>query len=243
MISENMQDIPVLVSSDRARAGLTAIQQFKADTVILDDGFQQWHLRKDLEVVTIDASNPFGNRFLLPRGILRQPLSTLAEAHVFVLTNSFAERSSLDLRKFLARINPKAMIVEAVHTARHYYALADKRRALNVEALQGKSVVAFCGIGNPDSFKWTLENIGVSIAGWFSFPDHHPYTEQDIETLMRSPGGPDLPILVTTQKDAVRLPAVVREKYGSTIFVIAVDLDFKDEKQRFFDRLLRVYPV
>ncbi|MDD5347075.1 MAG: tetraacyldisaccharide 4'-kinase [Candidatus Omnitrophica bacterium] len=243
MISENMPDIPVLVSPDRVSAAIRAIRQFKADTIILDDGFQQWRLRKDLEVVTVDASNPFGNRHMLPRGLLRQPLSTLAEADVFVMTNSYEPRVSSDLRTSLVRINPRAVIVEATHTASEYYPLADRRRALSVEALQGKSVVAFCGIGNPDSFKWTLENIGVSIAGWFSFPDHHPYTGEDIESLMHPHGGQAPSMLVTTQKDAVRIPAGVREKYGRQIFVIAVDLDFKDEKKRFFDRLLRVYPV
>jgi tetraacyldisaccharide 4'-kinase len=243
MVSQNLPDIPVLVSPDRLGSARVALRDLKADTVVLDDGLQQWGMHKDLEIVMVDAANPFGNRRLLPRGLLREPLDTLAQADIFVLIDSPSAQAGAALRDELAREYPQALVVEAVHRARSCYRLSDVSQRGAIEGLRGRAVYGFCGIGNPGSFRRTLQECGVDIRGFEVFEDHHPFSEQEIEALVRSAGQAGALELITTQKDAVRIPAAARERFSRQITVVMVEAVIVDEKERFFDRLLRIYSV
>ncbi len=240
MMFEKLKDVPILVDSDRVRSAKTAIAEYAVDAVILDDGFQQWRIKKDLEIVMLDGVNPFGNRRLLPRGILRQPLYTLKDADVFVLTNA----GSTDLsptRKFLSRINARALILEAEHAASGIFRLSRKGELLAPDFLKGQAAALFCGLGNPDSFRDLARKSGLKEELFFKFPDHYRYYEEDLEKRFKESGQKNIRVLDTTEKDAVRIPRASRERFGENIFVLAAELKFKDEEQRFFNRLLRVY--
>ena len=156
MLFKNLGDVPVIVDADRIRAANKAIRDYKVDKVILDDGFQQWRIRKDLEIVAIDAVNPFGNRHMLPRGILREPLSSLKRADIFVLTKV---NFSPDVRKtedILRSINPRAVIFKSIHKPKGFYDITRPQELLPVDLLRGKRVTSLCAIAGPDAFLTTM---------------------------------------------------------------------------------------
>ncbi len=242
MMSEKLKDVPVLVDSDRFRSAKAALAGHAVDTVILDDGLQQWWVKKDLEVVMIDGLNPFGNRRLLPRGILRQPLFTLKGADIFVLINFGAANLSL-LKSSLAIVNSRALILEAERSAKGVFCLSRRKEILPLDFLQGRDAALFCGLGNPGAFRELAGKIGIKEGVFFEFPDHYRYEEEDLEKMVKDAGKKNISILVTTEKDAVRIPLAARKRFGENIFVLVVELKFKDEEERFFERLLRVYPA
>ena len=240
MMLEKLQDVPVLVDPNRVRSAKTALAEYKADTVILDDGFQQWRIKKDLEIVMLDGAVPFGNFRVLPRGLLRQPVYTLKAADVIVLTDP----GSADLnstRKLLHRINPRALVVQAQHSAKAVFCLSRKSKTLGVDFLKGKTAAVFCGLGNPDSFRSLLRENGLREGVFFRFPDHYRYDEDDLERIFQQASLKGIRLLITTEKDAVRIPLAARKRFGEDIFILEVELKIKDEEQRFFDRLQRIY--
>ncbi|MFH1339262.1 MAG: tetraacyldisaccharide 4'-kinase, partial [Candidatus Omnitrophota bacterium] len=154
MLSKNLCDIPVIVDKDRIRAAKKAIRDYGTDAVILDDGFQQWRISKDLEIVTIDATNPFGNLRLLPRGILREPLSSLKRADIFVLAKVNLRPANQGIEEILKKVNPGALIVEAIHSPLGFYRIGDSRdNLLGPGEFKGKKASLVCGIADPRSFE------------------------------------------------------------------------------------------
>jgi tetraacyldisaccharide 4'-kinase len=233
MMFEKLKDVPILVDPDRVRSAKTAVAEYAV-------AIQQWRIKKDLEIVMLDGVNPFGNRWLLPRGILRQPMYTLKYADVFVLTNS----GGVDLsstRKFLSRINSRVLILEAEHAASGIFRLSRKGELLAPDFLKGQAVALFCGLGNPDSFRDLARKSGLKEELFFKFPDHYRYYAEDLEKMFKESGQKNIQVLVTTEKDAVRIPKASRERFGENIFILAAELKFKDEEQGFFNRLLRIY--
>jgi tetraacyldisaccharide 4'-kinase len=242
MISQKLPGVLVLADPDRIRSAKSAIAGYGVDTVILDDGFQQWRIKKDLEIVMFDGVNPFGNRRLLPRGILRQPLSSLKSADIFVFTDT-GKADLSKTRELLSRLNPRAIVLDAEHAASGLFRIIRKDELLEADYLAGQAVALFCGLGNPGSFRNLAGKLGLKEGLFFEFPDHYRYEEEDIERIVNQCRQKGLSALVTTEKDAVRIPLAARKRFGEEIFVLTVELKFKDEEQRFFDRLLHIYSV
>ena len=199
--------VPVLIGKDRYCTGRYACEQFGAQVVILDDGFQHHALQRDLDIVLIDASNPFGSGALFPRGILREPLRALRRAHAIVLTRVEMARATLptlcqQIRQWNSQqpISHLATVVEAVYQP-------ETRRAVELASLRQRRVVAFVGIGNPQAFVSTLTQLGVEVVTLFVFPDHHPYTQEEWQTMVDTVKTQQAAYLITTDKDAVRLPS------------------------------------
>jgi len=242
MLQANLPGIPVIVDPDRMRAARKAIAEFKSDTVILDDGFQQWHIKKDIEIVTIDATNPFGNSHLLPRGILREPLSSLRRADLFVLTKTNLNPDTQDIKDFLLDLNPHAWIIEAFHEPVGFYRFNEPENILPLDYFKGKKVGLFCGIADPDSFEALISSLGAKIGYSRNFRDHHQYKPEDIETLMTEAKERGLQEIITTEKDAVKLAGVKPDNTASGLFVLRIRINTKDES-RFYERLLGIYNV
>jgi len=234
MLSKKLKDIPVIVDANRIKAAKRAIEDYKVDTVILDDGFQQWRIIKDLEIVAIDASEPFGNRWLIPRGILRQPLSSLRRAEVLVLTKTNLNPDIVEIKDFLTALNSSAIIIEATHEPRGFYRIDQPDELLNTDVFKGKTVSAFSGIGDPYSFENLLGSLGINIGLSFIFPDHYPYSQKDIDRIIRSSKDKGIETIVTTEKDAVRLSRL-------PIFVLKIELKIVKNEERLHNRLLRLY--
>ena len=197
--------VPVLIGKDRYRAGRYAYEQFGAHVLILDDGFQYYALQRDLDIVLIDASNPFGSGSLFPRGILREPLRALRRADAMVLTRvEMAGETLPALCQQMRRWNSQqpiyclATVVEALHRQ-------GTHSAVDPAALRQCRAVAFVGIGNPQAFVTTLTQLGAEVAALLVFPDHHPYTPEDWQTIVATADKQQAACLITTEKDAVRL--------------------------------------
>jgi len=243
MLVKNLGDIAVVIDYDRIRAAKKAIKDYAADTVILDDGFQQWKIRKDLEIVAIDATNPFGNRHILPRGILREPLSSLSRANLFVLTKTNLGGETKEMKGLLARINPLAEIFEAIHNPIGFYNVKNPQVLLSLERFQGQSVSLFSGIGDPDSFESLIRSLGIKVGRHFRFRDHHQYTKNDLDNIIKSSRKQNIDIIITTEKDAARLTEAELKNKSAELFVLKIELAIIKDEQKFHSRLLSLYSL
>ncbi len=194
LLERLLPGVPVVVDADRVAGAAKAVAG-GAKVLVMDDGFQHRRLHRDLDLVLLDATDPFGGGHLLPWGRLREPREALARAGAVLITRAdqAAPEALSVLRSEIARLAPKALVAEAAHAP------------VDAEGLQGLRVFAVCGIGNPGAFRKTLEDSGATVTGMRAFPDHHAYSPQDVETVNAAASG--LPV-VTTQKDWVKLEAI-----------------------------------
>ena len=244
MLSKKLDGLPVIADADRIRGAKKAIAEFGSDTVILDDGLQQWYIKKDLEIITIDAGCPFGNGYLLPRGILRQPLSSLPQADVFVLTKTNLYPDTRKIKNALARFFPSALVVETIHQPAGFYELSRPQRRLPLDALAGQPVALFSGIGDPDSFEKLAGGLGVKVELSLRFADHHCYTAADLKKINTAAKDKNINVLITTEKDAARFYDIRLTIYDIRILVLQIQLGFKDDdKDRFYNRLRALYSL
>ena len=206
LLQQSSPDVPILVGKNRIQNAKQALKEYPIDVFVLDDGFQHWKLERDLDIVVIDCLNPSGNGFLIPRGILREPLKSLARANIFVLTKTDWGQENLSLiKKKLHSINPDAPVIETVHQPTALLDLCEPSIKESLEFLKGKTVAAFCGIGQPDSFVRLLKSLGADIVVFKTFGDHHLYRQEDVLSLLNFCREKKVQTLVTTQKDAVKL--------------------------------------
>lgn len=221
--------IPILVAPDRAKAGLTAVSFYHSDVLILDDGFQHRKLKRDLDILMVNCRAPFEDGHMLPLGDFREPLSSLARAHMVVLTHADMVDGSRvqSIRETIAAINPNISILESVHRSDFLLELkTEKRHPLTL--IKNRDVVAFSAIADPESFESQLESLGGKIVQKWRYPDHHPYALEEIRALQAVSAGTPI---VTTFKDVPRLPAQWREILTGEIYVLGIKLDIiKGEK-------------
>ena len=205
MLQKKLPQVKVVVDKNRVKAAFKAIRDYAVDTLILDDGLQQWRICKDLEIVTIDAGAPFGNHCLLPAGFLREPLSALKRADIFVLTQvDFVQNTHLLTTK-LKRINPRALIVESVHQPEGFSRVGKPDELLSLNSFKDKHVAIFSGIGNPRGFEKCVCASGINIGMSLRFADHYHYMQEDLDRIIKSAQEKNLHTLITTQKDAVKI--------------------------------------
>jgi tetraacyldisaccharide 4'-kinase len=205
VLAANLPGVPHLQRADRVAAGREAIAA-GADVLVLDDGFQHQRLARDLDLVLIDALDPFGGGRVLPAGLLREPLAALGEATLIGITRAPLVPPALRgiLRGLLRDRFPGIPRVEIEMDPVDLSPLAGGD-PLPPEALRGIAVLAFAGLGNPEAFRRELERRGARIAAWLPFPDHHPYRPADLERVAAAAGRAGAEAIVTTQKDAVKL--------------------------------------
>ena len=191
----------VVVNADRA-AGAEQARRRGADVAVMDDGFQHLRLGRDLDIVLVDATCPFGYGWPLPRGLLRETPAALADAGAVVLTRSDAVAPARreELTDRLARLARGATLAWAEHAP--LAAIGPDGQRLGPEALAGRSMGAFCGLGNPRAFFATLRGLGVDLAGELALDDHAAYGPADLEAVAELGGS----ALVTTEKDHLKLP-------------------------------------
>ena len=242
MLQNNLKDVHVIVDADRIKAGNSAINDFGIDTLVLDDGFQQWKIKKDLEVVVIDATCPFGNKHMIPRGILREPLSSLKRADIFVLTKTNLKSDTRELKNSLSEINPSAEIFESMHRPIGFYNINKHQELLNLEYLKGRNVTLFSGIGDPDSFEKLITDLGINIGLSLRFPDHYNYSQKDLDNISKESREKGIDTIITTEKDAARLRSSQLAACNSQLSVLRIAIAIKDE-QRFYNRLLELYSI
>lgn len=203
MLACNLPGVVVLCDKNRVKAGSFAIRRFGCDTLILDDGFQYLPLKGRLNLLLVDKTNPFGNQHLLPRGILREPIKHLSRATYIFLTKSDGTRDDA-LLELIREHNSTAEIIECAHRPQFLQAVHGEER-LPLSALKGARIASFSGIASPESFEDMLRAFGAEIRYNQRFLDHHRFTRAEIEHLYAQAGQGEIEMIVTTEKDAVRL--------------------------------------
>jgi len=231
LMARQLKGIPVVVSRDRHAGGMNLCSSKRFDIIILDDGFQHLRLKRDLDIVLIDANLPFGNGHLLPMGILREPLNALKRADAFILTRVDISSNINNLCSLITRLNPKAPIFKSSHRPVGLKVLEDG--ALRDETagfIKGKKIIAFAGIANPDSFFDMITGMGGVISNKISFRDHMAFSAKDLELLDSSAG--EGKILMTTEKDLARINHF---NFRSPLAVLKIELSLEreDELNRF----------
>ena len=206
LLARACSGVPVIVNPDRVAGARTAIAQ-GAQILILDDGFQHRRLARDLDIVAIDATLPFGYGRLLPAGLLREQLTALSRAQAAVITRSdLVQTDQLDqIEQTIRRINPRLIIARSIHAPTAVHLSND--RHLSLADLAGKRVYAFCGIGNPEAFFQTLTKLGTDLMGTKAFDDHHACTAKDIRQICQEAEAAKADLILTTEKNWLSLPA------------------------------------
>jgi tetraacyldisaccharide 4'-kinase len=209
LLARRLPRAAVLCGPHRAALARVAVEQLAADALLLDDGFQHRALARDLDVVVLDAANPAGNGHLLPRGPNREPLAAVRRSRLAWLSRvDQAAPAALEvLREQVRRLTGRTP-VESRHAPVDVVdgALV---RSLGAGALRGKKVAIVCGIARPGSFRRTVEALGAEIAGEHLFPDHHRFAAEDVAAALLQVHGRRCDLVVTTEKDAVRLPSAL----------------------------------
>ena len=205
-LAEKLPGVPHVQDRDRVSAAESAIKEHDSQIIVLDDGFQHRRIDRDLDIVLIDALEPFGFDHVFPRGTLREPLSSLARADIVALSRSDAvdAQQREAIRHRVQGIAPQAIWLELTH-APVALVSSDGLRA-DIGALAGEPVAAFCGIGNPAGFLHTLETCALDVVAFREFPDHHIYDTSELDSLHA--WADDLPrvaALVCTHKDLVKI--------------------------------------
>jgi tetraacyldisaccharide 4'-kinase len=205
MLARNLPGVVVLTDRDRVKAGHYAITRYGCDTLILDDGFQYFKLKDHLQVLLIDKTNPFGNGWTLPRGLLREPISHMRRSTYIFLTKSDGQPDA-ELEREIRRYRPDVDLIECRHAPQYLRRVGDEVTE-PLEFLRGKRVVAFCAIAVPESFEGFVEQLGAEIVHRERYLDHHRFSRGELDGLVASAGRYAADLIVTTEKDAVRLPA------------------------------------
>lgn len=219
LMAELVPGVPIVKCADRYKGGMFALKELnlrpsafglQSLIFILDDGFQHWRLYRDMDVLLIDGANPFGNRKLLPSGILREALNGMARADVIVVTkqNPPGQRSGAEalpetLIKEVRLYNRSAPVFLASHEPTCLR--MSSGRELPVDTLSGKNLIGFCGIGNPRSFKDTLTRANARLEDFIIFRDHFKYAQKDISGIKAAALRCGADWIVTTEKDIIRL--------------------------------------
>lgn len=208
MLASNLKDVIVLVDKDRVKAGRYAIEKFGCDTLLLDDGFQYWKLAgRRRDIVLVDCQQPFGNDYLLPRGVLREPPSHLARANTIFITKCNGNVARLRVR--ISQLNPSAGVIECVHHPLYFEDVFTGERK-GLDFIRGIKVAALSGIAQPESFEQNLVEQGAELVYTKRYADHHRFSQQEVLNAVNRSKKRQAAAIITTQKDAVRFPKIDR---------------------------------
>jgi tetraacyldisaccharide 4'-kinase len=224
-------NIPVVVNADRIEGTKTALARGPVDVFVMDDGFQHLRLARDLNILTLDATNPFGYGKLLPAGLLREPITSIERAQCVVITRSdqISEEALKTLTETVQSMCPALPMAATVHrpTQVHFVGARPESSAW----LKDRSVFAFCGIGNPQAFFATLKKLGARLVGTRVFDDHHHCTQADFDDLHQQALLNRAEILLTTEKNFPDIEAMSTQS-SVPLGYLAVELAFESGEDR-----------
>ncbi len=229
MLATNLPDVVVLVDKNRVKSGRYAVKHFGCDTLLLDDGFQYQKLGHRLDLVLVDCTNPFGNGYVLPRGLLREPASNIARAKFICITKVHGG-NTIELRRQIQNYNPTAGIMECNHVPVSLMG-AFSRETHPLSKLKGMKIVALSGIASPQSFEKSLEKLGATIVKRLRYADHHRFSQQEIIDIANHSRNLGVDAVVTTEKDAVRMTRIDRRDIP--IYFLRIEVEFVNGNEEF----------
>jgi tetraacyldisaccharide 4'-kinase len=227
MLAESLKSrAAVVCDADRVSAAIWAIQNLLSDVLILDDGFQNLRIARELNIVTIDATNPWGNNGLLPAGRLREPIESLQRAGCIILsrTNGAVEA---DLLNQIRDVTDATILKSRMVTSR-IRALNVASPATEIESIRAMKLAAFCAIGNSQAFFNHLRAVNVDLMYTSGFRDHHRYSQADVDRIVREAAEAGAEGLITTAKDEVKLRSL-RIDLPCYVVDIAIEIDEQDK--------------
>lgn len=243
LLAKVLQKSNVIIGRERSKSAEIAINELGADCLVMDDGFQHRALARDIDIVLIDASNPFGYDYVLPRGLLREPLSGLHRASIIILTkvDQVAPGVVSGIRKRLAHMLPNTPVYETIHKPQCMYTLdewANGENGSSVDTYQKHRIMAVSGIGNPQSFTQTLTDIGYNVVYTMPFGDHHNFENDDVVDIWKEAFAHQADAICITEKDAVKLSQLhAIEDLKIPILVLSIGIEFISGKQEFIENL------
>ena len=242
MIARKLPGVPVVVGKDRYAAGLEVVQLWghTEGVLILDDGFQRHRLARDLDILTIDSTQPFGTGKLLPAGTLREPKTALKRADVLLLTRTDLAAGSINFGQF----GLGQQVFQTCHQPTRFYQMSTGEEC-GLDLLEGQHLLAVCGIGNPEAFAGTLRQLEPKAVELLAFPDHHRYSLADLNDIGTRAHDVGANIVVTTEKDSQKLEAFAATTEFSLpesvqFYVLEIELKITTDPEELKKRLRQV---
>lgn len=239
MLARNLvaSGVSIVVDRDRVYAGEYAIRHFGVDIIILDDGMQYLPLRGSLNLLLVDKTNPFGNGFLLPRGILREPVEHLSRGSYIFLTKSDGKPAPELIAK-IRRHNPSTEIIECTHEPKRLCAVFGNLPDIELSEMRGRRVATFSGIATPDKFEEFVRRYKARIVYNRRFFDHHRFTEKDLAEVFRGARRGNAEFIITTEKDMVRLSRDLRPPLP--IYFLRLEIEILSDRDTFESAVERI---
>jgi len=216
--------IPVIVGKDRYEASFLAKQEFNADIVLLDDGFQHRKLYRDKNIILIDATNPFGSEMMLPKGRLREPLDGLKRADEFIITKSdlVEDKKIIGIKEKLEKYGKK--IILAIHKPYCLYDLQRNQKSLY--EIENKKVILFSGLANPENFEKTVKIYKPKEILRMDFNDHYDFKKEDIQEAEKKLENNNYDMIIITEKDLVKFPKIIKNE---NIYILRIEFEIMEE--------------
>ena len=232
LLEKKLPDVPHYADPDRARSARRAVEA-GADCLVLDDGFQHLRMHRDVNLVLLDATRPFGGGRLLPAGSLREPLSVLRESDAVILTRAdvIADEKRGNLRERVRGLAGDKPVFEAIHRPERLLAL-DGKAADPPEKIAGRRVGVFCGIGNPRGFLGTVERLGAEIVSAHLLPDHFGYTDACLARIAEDCARAGGDCALTTEKDAVKIGSVLTWPGPVPLRILRIEIAFTAGREK-----------
>ena len=210
--------------------------------MILDDGFQHWKIERDLDIVLIDAMNPFGNYRLLPRGILREPVTALKRADIIIITRTDAQPARLEeIYMVIGQAGKTDSVIESIYAPRGLYEIS-KGREMGLKIIDKRKICLVSSIGNPAYFRQKIERLGAAIEMEFTFMDHYNYKKRDFYKIDRECKFLEAEFIVVTKKDAVKIKRLaLSNEVSIPILVFDVEFEITKNKRILDERLSGIY--
>ncbi len=237
MLASNVKEAAVIVDKDRVKSGIYAIEHFHSDVIILDDGFQYLMLKPHINIALVDSTDPFGNGHVLPRGTLREPIKNIRRADYVFLTKSDGSHKLQHLKNFIRRHTRRAEIIECCHKPKHIVQLFSHERKELAE-LKGRRVAALSAIACPRSFENFLRQLGAELVLCDHYADHHRYTQQEIIDFINEAKAKGAEMILTTEKDAVRIPRL--DRCDVPLYFLRIEIDILSGQESFDQCISRI---
>jgi len=245
MLASRLKNIPLMVGKNLFEAGMQAVKKFNPDVIVLDDAFQHLKLKRDVDLVLLDSNSPIGNSHLLPRGVLREPLSALRRADAFIMTRS-GRKSEEETKKSLTGLKEYLKSKPVIKTSHQPYAYIVKKGKhipfasisknsflYDFDFLQDRRVLAFAGIARNDDFLHTVESFKCDIVDFIGFEDHHRYSGSDLNRIFHLAQKTKAELLITTEKDYARIAN--RIAWPNDLVVIGIEISFINDPTALVD--------
>ncbi len=220
LIQQEVPEAAVIVGRDRVASMRRAAQEYRPDYILLDDGFQYLRLRRSINILLIDGERLFGNKHLLPAGPLREPIGSLRRADLIFVTKTVDAEIMQTVDGWVKRYaKPNVPVIPVAFDTQGFRDLNEQ--PVNTEVLQTQPVVAISGVARPERFEQDLSGLGLNPLKHFRFTDHHVYTAADLENILAFAGQQDgsrPPMLITTEKDLVKLRQLVPDGWRDRIY-------------------------